>query len=180
MIVVGHFNELWNRFNAAGGTPVLTAFIGVIATGIVTYALQERKNRIEDQRQQRDAKRLRGEELYHLFDKWLIDIRQATSNLAWKIQTGGHMESEIESAYGDQPTYRRVVMLGNVDFPGMVGILHVLGQTYTAHGGILSTIGVEPNEATVVPPLKKFIDDLNEIGDQFQSTLLGEMKALYK
>jgi hypothetical protein len=64
-MIVGHFGELWSKFNAAGGTPVLTAFGGVIVTGVLSYILQERKSRIEDRRLQPDAKRLRGEELYH-------------------------------------------------------------------------------------------------------------------
>jgi hypothetical protein len=109
MIATAHIGELWRRFNAAGGTPVLTGFGGVIVTGVTGYFLQERKSEIEDRRLQRDAKRLRGEELYHLFDNWLMGIRKSAEDLGWKIQTEDHTLKDIELAYGDQQAYRRLI-----------------------------------------------------------------------
>jgi hypothetical protein len=106
MIATAHIGELWRRFNAAGDTPVVTAFGGVIVTGITGYLLQERKSEIEDSRLKRDAKRLRGEELYHLFDEWLMGIRKAAESLAWKIRMGDH-------------TLKDFLMLANIDFPSM-------------------------------------------------------------
>jgi len=174
-----HLGELWNRFNAAGGTPVLTAFGGVIVTGVTGYLLQERKSEIEDRRLQRDAKRSRGEELYHLFDNWLVGIRDAATNLKWRIQTGGLTENDIESAYGDQQAYRRLIMLTNIDFPSMKLYLENLGKEYAAYTNVLATIGAEPDKEVVVPPIEKFIEVVTPTGDRFQTALIRRMKELY-
>jgi hypothetical protein len=173
------FAELWRGFNAAGGTPVLTAFGGVIVTGIIGYVLQERKSRIEDRRQQRDAKRSRGEELYHLFDDWLVNIREAAEELKWKIQTSALTLEHIKAAFGDQQAYRRIIMLANIDFSSITGHLEELGKTYTVYCAAINEIGAEPDEAIVVPPIDIFLEVLNSTGDKFQQVLIDQMKALY-
>jgi hypothetical protein len=140
---------------------------------------KERKSQIEDRRLQRDAKRSRGEELYHLFDSWLVGIREAAGELTWKIQTGGHTLKHIEAAFGDQSMYRRIVMLSHIDFPAMSEILEPLGRKYTTYGGVLNTIGAEPDAELVVPSIEEFIKVLNSTGDEFEELLLSQMKALY-
>lgn len=79
-----------------------------------------------------------------------------------------------------QQANRRLFMLANIDFPSMNLLLENVGKEYEAYTTVLATIGAEPDQEVVLPPIDKFIELSYSTGEKFQKGLITRMKQLYK